>query len=1204
MPEETVKYKIEIDDTDLARKLSEVRNSIDNSLSSPIAGFSTGIEPQAFDTALEQNSLVTRIAKLVNKVDSSQIGGVKDQLGQAQEGMRLAATRDTHDISELMRTTPSIPMSRYPNGAPDEYNQILHNINNEGFSTGIEPQAFDTALEQNSLVTRIAKLVNKVDSSQIGGVKDQLGQAQEGMRLAATRATHDISELMRTTPSIPMSRYPNGAPDEYNQILHNINNEGFFGTLKNSLFASKWDNSMPMSRREFLKESQKAAMRPDRVGSLANDTVAFGADLVGTAALSALGVSFLPAAAVGAVVGGAFYVGGSKEREADKIATTVQAASRSFKSGEFSWKDSVEAAHGIQAIERLPDIRVQGLKPQEIQGTILDFANLGGFGKTQDADEFIKTSKDLMTNVKKVMHALRVTRKEAVEVMRELQQANVTDLADVGELAFIAQGFGKTFRKDPKELLGSALQGADQLFKSYGVSKASGFDLMMRSRVEAEAMRASPAGEASVAALGGPQAAANRMIESSMDFYQSPLGIRTLRALEAGETPTIQGIMNANYGTTPLEFLGQTFTAPSDASQFSARELLVAEVMPYHEMWDNLSVRQGLSREELAGAAMHTFGWDRALAAANIDLYLTDPTTIQAKKIEALIETENAKALEAPTISEEVKGYFKGVTQNVGDFLFSDIRKGWRGTSDFAVDIKEDLGDWWQSVNQGISTIEVFDDDVTLTDKNITEAFITGNVKGQNPLERAKVKGSADLLRTLEDKNRPEGDPGLAIEHRSEYSRMERFGWGNASLISPLLTFGAIGEKILDPEYLKTKEGPKLDYTTDEETVNKIIKDQRQLGTYLDEASKLDPDKDISMEEWAAAKMLGEVDFNADVTGILKEFKDIKPESRPNVIKALEQTAPESYAYINEVSDLTEKSIVENPEHQKEAHKKTQKQLDKALTITELRGFTHDRYEDLKLDKLEMETKGTFREKGAKVQKELEEFDKVYGETITVGGEETTIGEAAGAKHAYKYTDDAKKAIDETTRLTSAELKIVRSDRFVTQLIDRFGEDSDADKKAKKDVERWVKDLKSGDATREWKAISEINNDLKWSDEDKKKLQEMPEYERLVETSKANQTAAYKATSKKSVARTVDGPREFTAVDLMSPEDVSQWRHIENLMKSEETLEQTEGLLLKDAFDDSQNTVTINRGQLTEILNRISELMHLNKTKPTPAVAE
>jgi len=702
MPEETVKYKIEIDDTDLARKLADVRDRINTSLASPISNF----------------------------------------------------------------TTPT------------------------------EPLAFEATLQQNNLVNRLGEAFSQIDTSQLGAVKDQLSQFSEGARLAAQRASQDIGELMRTVPSIPISRYPSGAPNAYNQILHNINNQGFFGTARNSAIGFDWDSQMPLSIREYQHEARAALFRPDRVGSLSAGAAEIG---VSTAVMGLSGP-------LGFATGAYLHYGAGREKQRDELALTIRGMSRSFKSGEFDWHESLTAAGGLQELERSPDLRLKGIDQDEIQGTILDFANLGGFEKTQDVDQFLKTSRDLMSNVKEVMHALRITRQEAVEVMREVQQFGVSDLGDAGELAFSVGGLGKTFRRDPNELMSFAMEGAKQLFTTAGVAPGTGFDLMMRSRIEAEAMRSTPMGEISVAALGGPGAAAQQMMATTMEFYQSPLGIRTLKAMQAGADPTAFGIMDANYGMTPLEYMGRMFTAPSDAAEFSTREMLVNQINPVLEVLNEQSMGEGVTDAQLAGTLMQRYGWDRNTAAANVALFRTDPQIIAEKEMTGYFQGKSQEAMEEPTIGQRFKARMGEIKDNFTGAFTDPANAIYRGASNF---VTRELGinqRNWESFSQGLTSREESEIYADQTNRDASLSFLTGENVGRTRAEREEIEQRVSNLRGLLGADFLDGGD-MIVEQRRGRSTFEKLGIQVWPGPAPIITTNPVLGRALTPYDTKIYSG-------------------------------------------------------------------------------------------------------------------------------------------------------------------------------------------------------------------------------------------------------------------------------------------------------------------------------------------------------------------------------------------------------------
>lgn len=1119
MAEETLKYKIEIDDTDLARKLAEVRDRIDTSLATPMSNFSMPVEPLAFEATVTENNLVNRLANAFEKIDTDQISAIKDQ------------------------------------------------------------------------------------------VTSQLTELGQGSRLAMAKASQDLHELLRATPPIPIPMYPNGAPNEYNQIIHHINNDGFFGTMGNTLFARDWDPSMPLSRREFLRESRGAFLRPDRAGLLANETFQIGASM-GVTTLVGARAGGLWGAAAGLAAGVGLNISATKERQADKLAVTLQGMSRSFKSGEFSWDEALDAAHGLQDLERLPNLLVQGIGKNEIQGSVLDFANLGGFEKSQDVDDFVKTSKDLMENVRGVMHALRVTRKEAIEVMREIQRSQIADLGETSEFAFSVGGIGKTFRRDPLELFSTALQGANDLFATAGIAPGTGFDLMMRSRVEAEAMRSTPTGEASIAALGGPAAATQQMLANSLQFYQSPLGIRTLQAMEAGAGFSGMDIMNANYGMTPLQYMGRKFTAPSDAAQYSARELAQRQIFPILGVLNELSLGEGVSREELAGVLMDEFNWDRNTAAAQVDLILTPTEDILTKDILSRLNQQYAEQMEAPTLFEGMKAGAVSAKQVLGDVVFAPGRAAWRGISDYTNQKIEEADDWWLGVS-GRERVEVFDEDSSQRSRDITRAAITGRVEGQNNLDTYEISQSVKLLQAM-DEEIPVEPGDLVVEQKELAPLIQRIGVNN--IANTLDYFGGAMSLQLAPitkeirdrfmPWGHTRDPMTVTYLEGEEAA-KVIDAQDKMGAYLNQADKIKNDE-ISREmlQLARTELTG-ITRDSSIIDILDTLETVAPDQVPELIKAAEVMSSEgvrAHGFITREYDDVSSRIMEDPRGKLEQLDKKKDKLRDILAghfgeegddlDKSINRLAADRDERLteRRDDLTDTVIGRFKQlipfvdrfSPEKIDEAISEYHQMRSETITYQGEEVEVGAVVDLYRSMDYIHAGEQAKSANLRLATEEVKIVQSKKLRDELTE-----AGFTGKAKEDAAAWVSTLEGGDEMASWGVLQEMFDPIDWSDENKKRLEAVPEFSKLASTSKAMGSAAYEASAKDGFVRTMKTKPVVTSADWYSAEDQAMISHYQGMISSDDVLEQTAGHILKDDFAESKNQVSLDKAQVDYIIERV-----------------
>jgi|APSaa5957512576_1039674.scaffolds.fasta_scaffold00126_27 hypothetical protein len=137
MAEEVLKYKIEIDDADLASQLFNIRDQVNGALMGEGGGFGSGryIAPlNQLNDSMSKKSVVDYIADLSDKFQQGS-GNFSASLSEFREGVE-------HGMQMFNQTRASLgltnsPIMDIPYGPTNQYNQLLNNIGERSFFSSV-----------------------------------------------------------------------------------------------------------------------------------------------------------------------------------------------------------------------------------------------------------------------------------------------------------------------------------------------------------------------------------------------------------------------------------------------------------------------------------------------------------------------------------------------------------------------------------------------------------------------------------------------------------------------------------------------------------------------------------------------------------------------------------------------------------------------------------------------------------------------------------------------------------------------------------------------------------------------------------------------------------------------------------------------------------------------------------------------------------
>lgn len=169
------------------------------------------------------------------------------------------------------------------------------------------------------------------------------------------------------------------------------------------------------------------------------------------------------------------------------------------------------------------DIRDPILDTGELSQIMRGATEMGLFAGTRDVDDFQRTFKDVVENVKVVSRVLHQTLEEGLKTIKDLKSIGM-DPHLAREAVQLADTTGMAAGRTASEMLGIGLQGAE-MFRGTGVTMGIGFQSNMMNLAAIRAARdANQISTEVIMQLGGEEAAAQRMTASGLMFAQTAYG--------------------------------------------------------------------------------------------------------------------------------------------------------------------------------------------------------------------------------------------------------------------------------------------------------------------------------------------------------------------------------------------------------------------------------------------------------------------------------------------------------------------------------------------------------------------------------------------------------------------------------------------------------------------------------------------------------
>ena len=150
-------------------------------------------------------------------------------------------------------------------------------------------EAISSNINTNNVVSSIADVTENLP---LQNFQNDLATFSEGLNFATHRASSDLAKMSAMVTGPQQQTFsPIQASSYYGQIVSDLHEKSFFGSLGPGMFGSGYNQEMPMSRREYAETARERWNDPLRRASFS-----YG--------MSNFGISSLAGATTGAAVGG------------------------------------------------------------------------------------------------------------------------------------------------------------------------------------------------------------------------------------------------------------------------------------------------------------------------------------------------------------------------------------------------------------------------------------------------------------------------------------------------------------------------------------------------------------------------------------------------------------------------------------------------------------------------------------------------------------------------------------------------------------------------------------------------------------------------------------------------------------------------------------------------------------------------------------
>jgi len=204
--------------------------------------------------------------------------------------------------------------------------------------------------------------------------------------------------------------------------------------------------------------------------------------------------------------------------------------------GAFSRADAMDTANMMRDYSKSEEGYLRDINMSDIESAVGSFASTGGLQGVRSADELKDKVETVMKNFREVMHILGTTQEEAASIMGEMERRQLVSAGSMPGFAINMKAQGMYAGLSGVDLMQAGLQVADQ-FRGTGIGQAAGFQMGIDATLETARLANSldPYYRKNIYEMGGQQNAAQILVNTVTNtMTKTPLGEELGLTLEAG----------------------------------------------------------------------------------------------------------------------------------------------------------------------------------------------------------------------------------------------------------------------------------------------------------------------------------------------------------------------------------------------------------------------------------------------------------------------------------------------------------------------------------------------------------------------------------------------------------------------------------------------------------------------------------------------
>ena len=375
--------------------------------------------------------------------------------------------------------------------------------------------------------------------------QDQTERITDAMSTGFDKIRQDVSMLLDRTTSVVQGIQPQPeSANPYENLLPDTFGEKVLGSLG---FGGDITGPIPLSTYERYSEKALSEDVKDIVqnpGTAWNDlnSKIFGDSTLGmVASMGAYAIPYVGQAMFAADIAamGDEWVSGAYNKREDLAGGIQEIARQQY--GNISMEEARTVAQPMLDFVNSYEGYAKDYNIEEVSQNVLQFGNEGGFSKVRNTEQLSEWIKTITEDTRQFARDLGVFQEEAISIMAELAQKSGASAESVRDMGTQMRFYGSVLQQSPVELLGGAMQTAEQ-FRQAGLvtTPQTAMQTYLDANVEAQKLVLSndPFVQSSVYRMGGQQGVVQGMLGAYAGFGSTSLGDLSLRNINTGAAPT------------------------------------------------------------------------------------------------------------------------------------------------------------------------------------------------------------------------------------------------------------------------------------------------------------------------------------------------------------------------------------------------------------------------------------------------------------------------------------------------------------------------------------------------------------------------------------------------------------------------------------------------------------------------------------------